>query len=302
MMEKPKGGAGGQAGAKSAPVPSKVAPSTTTSNSMRHIQHAPSPLDLPDDSVTSHKTRLTCIVLGHVDHGKSTLTGRLLYSLKYVDERTLKKYEKECGEVGKASFQFAWVCDTSEGERERGVTMEVGTKHCETVAHKLTVLDAPGHKDFVPQVIAGLSNADVAILVVSAKTFTDSDSGEFERGFIRNGQTTEHCLLGKGLGINQIVVAINKMDQASDTKTGKPFSQAKYDEIVARMTPYLAKKGFNVAKKVKFVPCSGLTGENVAKVSDDCPLKNWYKGPTLLEAIDAFGPTPKVSQGSTHTM
>jgi elongation factor 1 alpha-like protein len=266
-------------------------------STFRHVLYAPSAAhDLPDDSTVSKKTRLTAIILGHVDHGKSTLTGRLLYDMKHVDERTMRKYEKQCQEIGKGTFQFAWVMDTSEAERERGVTMEVGTKHVDTANHRLTLLDAPGHSDFVPQVIAGLSEADVAILVVSAKTFTDSNTGEFERGFIRNGQTTEHVLLGKGLGIHQIVVAVNKMDQANtDDGTDAPFSQSKFNEIVARMTPYLAKKGFNVAKKVKFVPCSGLTGENVASLSKECPLAAWYQGPTLLQAIDEFTPVPKVA-------
>ncbi|GMI34044.1 hypothetical protein TeGR_g9268 [Tetraparma gracilis] len=265
-----------------------------------HVLFGASALDAADDAASSGLSRLSLIVLGHVDHGKSTLAGRLLYARKKVDERTLRKHEQSCAAIGKASFQFAWVMDTAEGERERGVTMEVGTAQVDTERHKLTLLDAPGHQDFVPQVIAGLSCADAAVLVVSAKTLTDSNQGEFERGFIRDGQTTEHVLLGKGLGINQIVVAVNKMDQAMEGERG--FSRARFEEICRTMTPYLAKKGFNVAKKVQFIPVSGLTGENVETVSPGCPLSSWYSGPTLLQAIDALTPTPKDREKSMRAI
>jgi elongation factor 1 alpha-like protein len=232
-----------------------------------------------ETSQANGKTKISMVVIGHVDAGKSTITGHLLYKLGYVSQRQMHKFEKESREAGKASFAYAWVMDADDDERSRGVTMDVGTSFFETASKHVTLLDAPGHRDFIPKMIAGASQADVAVLVVPAAT------GEFEAAFEHSGQTKEHTLLVRSLGVTQLVVAVNKMDA-----TG--WSQARFDAIVASLTPFLHKSGFR-PKNLWFVPVSGMTGANLHVKLDpkDCP---WYNnGPTLLEAIDKFSPPPR---------
>ena len=236
--------------------------------------------------IQSQKSRLSMVVLGHVDAGKSTLMGMVLLKLGLVQKRTVQKYQKQAAEVGKASFHLAWVMDEDESERERGVTMDVATKFFSTPSHDFTLLDAPGHAAFVPNMITGAASAQVGILVVAATR------GEFEAGFMLSklgcvgGQTREHVVLARGLGVSQLIVAVNKLDVVD-------WSQERFDEIKGMLEPFLVENGFH-QKRIRFVPTSGLTGINVKdKPSSNVKLSEWYKGPTLLEAIDSFAPAQR---------
>jgi elongation factor 1 alpha-like protein len=205
------------------------------------------------------------VVLGHVDAGKSTLMGQLLVQVGQVSKRDAQKQQN-----------LSWLLDENESERQRGVTMELATKSFALPRHDLVILDAPGHADFIPIMITGAAQADVAILVVAAVR------GEFEAGFdLGKGQTREHVLLARGLGVSQVIVAINKLDVEG-------WSQERYREIKLILKEYLLQQQF-APKRIRFVPLSGLTGENV-KDKRDPQLLAWYKGPTLLEAIDGFQP------------
>ncbi|XP_064624404.1 uncharacterized protein LOC135485936 isoform X2 [Lineus longissimus] len=219
------------------------------------------------------KDLINLVVIGHVDAGKSTLMGHVLYQLGFVGKRAMHKYEQESKKMGKASFAYAWVLDETEEERTRGVTMDVAQTRFQTDTKMVTLLDAPGHKDFIPNMITGAAQADVAILVVNAT------KGEFETGFEMGGQTREHALLVRSLGVSQIAVAINKMDTVG-------WDQGRYNEIVKKLGQFLKQAGFKEAD-LSFVPCSGLNGENLTECKDPV-LKSWYSGPTLIQQIDKF--------------
>ncbi|CAH3021010.1 unnamed protein product [Porites evermanni] len=222
------------------------------------------------------KTLLNLVVIGHVDAGKSTLMGHLLYRLGDVSKKAMHKYETESKKAGKASFAYAWVLDETGEERERGITMDVGLTRFETETKLITLMDAPGHKDFIPNMITGASQADVAILVVGSST------GEFESGFEAGGQTREHALLVRSLGVTQLIVAVNKLDNVG-------WSEARYNHVVGKLKHFLKQAGFKDSDVV-YVPCSGLTGENLTKCCNETLLRNWYNGPTLLDRIDNFKP------------
>jgi len=224
------------------------------------------------------KPHLNLIIIGHVDHGKSTTTGHLLYLAGAVDERTIKQYEEEARKLGKETFKFAWILDNLKEERERGLTIDLRFLKFETKKYYFTIIDAPGHRDFVKNMITGASQADGAILVVSAKR------GEFEAGIGPGGQTREHAFLAFTLGVNQLVVAVNKMDDPSVN-----WSEERFNEVKNEVARLLRMVGYKV-EKVPFVPVSGWTGDNLVKPSDKMP---WYKGPTLLEALDVFEVPPK---------
>ncbi|KAI1626008.1 elongation factor EF-1 alpha subunit [Exophiala viscosa] len=224
------------------------------------------------------KNAANFVVIGHVDAGKSTLMGRLLFDLKAVDDRTMEKYRKEAERIGKGSFAFAWVLDQGTEERARGVTIDIATNNFETEKTSLTILDAPGHRDFVPNMIAGASQADFAVLVIDAST------GNFESGL--KGQTKEHALLVRSIGVQRLIVAVNKMDVAD-------WSQARFDEIRQQMAGFLSSAGFR-PKNIAFVPCSGLQGGNILTRASD-PKASWYSGPTLVEELD-------LSEPSTHAL
>jgi len=224
------------------------------------------------------KPHLNLVVVGHVDHGKSTTVGHLFYLTGTIDDRTAKIYEEEAKKLGKETFKFAWVLDKLKEERERGLTIDVAYLKFETPKYFFTIIDAPGHRDFVKNMVTGASQADAAILFVSAKR------GEFEAGIGPGGQTREHAFLAYTLGVNQMVVAINKMDDAS-----VGWKQERYEEIKNEISRMLKMVGYNV-EKVPFVPTSGWTGDNLLKRSDKMP---WYKGPPLYEALDAFEVPPK---------
>ncbi|MHA1839002.1 MAG: translation elongation factor EF-1 subunit alpha [Candidatus Ranarchaeia archaeon] len=224
------------------------------------------------------KPHLNLIVIGHVDHGKSTTVGHTLYLAGAVSDRKIQQLEKEAGEKKDKSFMFAYVFDRLKEERERGLTIDLAFQKFETQKYYFTIIDAPGHRDFVKNMITGTSQADAAILLVSAR------KGEFEAGIGPGGQTSEHAYLAKTLGVDQLVVAINKMDV-----TTPPWSQERFEEVKNEMEGFLKKVGYK-PDAIRFVPVSGLTGANLKESSPDMP---WYKGPTLLQAIDEFKVPPK---------
>ena len=223
------------------------------------------------------KDRLNLVVIGHVDSGKSTSTGHLIYKCGGIDARTIEKFEKEALEMGKSSFKYAWVLDKLKAERERGITIDIALWKFESTKRIFTIIDAPGHRDFIKNMITGTSQADAAVLMIA------SGRGEFEAGFSTDGQTREHALLAQTMGVKEMVVAINKMDDPSTL-----YSQARYEEIKAELSSYLKKVGYNPAK-IEFIPISGWVGDNMIERSENMP---WYKWPILLDALDNI-PTPK---------
>ncbi|KAJ7638536.1 P-loop containing nucleoside triphosphate hydrolase protein [Roridomyces roridus] len=224
------------------------------------------------------KRGLSLVVIGHVDAGKSTLMGRLLYELGRMDDRTRAANERNSSKVGKSSFSWAWGLDGTTEERERGITMDIALQSFHTKKQQITVLDAPGHKEFIPNMISGASQADCALLVVDAST------GEFEAGFDRGGQTREHLILARSLGVAQLIVAVNKLDQVQ-------WEKDRYDDICTLLRPFIVQSGFHPSK-TKFVPVGALSGVNLAKCEGDeaQQLLTWYKGPTLVDLLDELEP------------
>uniref|UniRef100_A0A6U4E4V9 Tr-type G domain-containing protein n=1 Tax=Phaeomonas parva TaxID=124430 RepID=A0A6U4E4V9_9STRA len=245
----------------------------------------------PEDERAAEEAPLSMVVIGHVDAGKSTLMGRLLLHCGEISSRFVDKLKRDATAHGKSSFHLAWAMDEGDTEREHGVTMDVAQKIVRLPSgRQLTLLDAPGHADFVPRMIAGAAQADVALLVVPAST------GEFEAAFGEGGQTREHALLARGMGVAQILVAVNKLDLAEPA-----WSRQRFDEIRAQVQPYLLSCGFK-ALKIRFVPVSGLTGANVGGPASRAteegeasagPLRAWYDGPTLIDCLDAFTIPPR---------
>jgi len=217
------------------------------------------------------KQHINLVVIGHVDAGKSTTTGHLIYKCGGIDKRTIEKFEKEAAELGKSSFKYAWVLDNLKAERERGITIDIALWKFESPKYYFTVIDAPGHRDFIKNMITGTSQADVAVLCI------DSSQGGFEAGISKDGQTREHALLAFTLGVKQMIVACNKMDD----NTVK-YAQSRYEEIKGEVAGYLKKVGYK-PMKIPFVPISGWAGDNMIDKSTNMP---WYKGPFLLEALD----------------
>ncbi|MDW8083956.1 MAG: translation elongation factor EF-1 subunit alpha [Candidatus Caldarchaeum sp.] len=226
----------------------------------------------------SAKPHLNLVVIGHVDHGKSTTMGHFLYKLGAIDDRTLKTYEEEAKKMGKESFKYAWVLDRIKEERERGLTIDLAFQKFETKKYYFTLIDAPGHRDFVKNMITGASQADAAVLVVSAK------KGEAEVGIAPGGQTREHAYLSFVLGIRQLVVLINKMDDTSVN-----WAKERFDEVKQMAGDLLKTIGYNIAK-INFIPVSGWLGDNLTERSKNMA---WYTGPTLLEALDQLEEPPK---------
>jgi elongation factor 1-alpha len=225
------------------------------------------------------KPHLNLIVTGHVDHGKSTSMGHFLFDLGAVDDRTIQEYAKESEKTGAGdSFKYAWVLDQLKDERERGVTIDLAFQKFETQKYFYTLIDAPGHRDFIKNMITGASEADAAVLIVSAK------KGEEDVALGPGGQAREHAFLLKTLGVNQLVVGINKMDD----QTVK-YSEARFNEAKEDVSNLLKTVGYNMAK-IRVIPISGWTGENLAKPSTNMP---WYKGPILIQALDEFTEPPK---------
>jgi len=221
------------------------------------------------------KTHVSLVVIGHVDSGKSTSTGHLIYKCGGIEKRTIEKFEKEAREMGKESFKYAWVLDKLKAERERGITIDIALWKFESEKGVFTIIDAPGHRDFIKNMITGTSQADVAILMIA------SPPGEFESGWSKEGQTREHALLAFTMGVKQMIVCCNKMDAK-----GADFGEARFNEIKAEVAGYLKQVGYKI-ETVPFIPISGWTGDNLFEKSDKMP---WYKGQFLLEALDAIKP------------
>lgn len=219
------------------------------------------------------KPHINLVIIGHVDHGKSTMVGHFLYLVGAVDDRILKKYEEEAKAMGRESWKYAWVLDKLAEERKRGLTIDLGYFKFETPKYMFTIIDAPGHRDFIKNMITGTSQADAAILVVSAKR------NEFEAGYALGGQTREHAILAKTLGIDQLIVCINKMDAVN-------YSEDAYKEIRDELARFLGGIGYK-PDKIPFIPTSGMYGDNLKEKSKNMP---WYTGPTLYEALDSLEP------------
>jgi elongation factor 1-alpha len=234
----------------------------------------------------AEKVHINIVVIGHVDSGKSTTTGHLIYKCGGIDKRTIEKFEKEAQEMGKGSFKYAWVLDKLKAERERGITIDIALWKFETSKYYITIIDAPGHRDFIKNMITGTSQADCAVLIVAAGV------GEFEAGISKNGQTREHALLAFTLGVKQLIVGVNKMDS-----TEPPYSEARFKEIQKEVQTYIKKIGYN-PDVVPFVPISGWHGDNMLEPSDKMA---WFKagggwsvtkgdkkctGCTIMDALD----------------
>jgi elongation factor 1-alpha len=220
----------------------------------------------------SKKPHMNLVVVGHVDNGKSTIVGHLLVDMGVIDQRTIDAFAKESEATGKGdTFKYAWVLDSIKDERERGITIDLAFQKFETSKYFYTLIDAPGHRDFIKNMITGASEADVAILVVSTK------SGETEAATDPGGQAREHAFLSRTLGVGQLTVALNKMDDSN-------YSEARYKEVKETVEKMLKLVGYNTAK-INFIPVSGWKGDNLVKKSENMP---WYKGPTLSEALDMF--------------
>ncbi|GAA6016127.1 hypothetical protein JCM11491_000676 [Sporobolomyces phaffii] len=231
-------------------------------------------VDLYGDDTSNIKPHMNIVFIGHVDAGKSTMGGNILYLCGMVDKRTLEKYEKEAKEAGRESWYLSWALDSTSQEREKGKTVEVGRAYFETDTRRYTILDAPGHKTYVPQMISGAAQADAAVLVISAR------KGEFETGFEKGGQTREHAMLVKTAGVNKLIVVINKMDDPTVN-----WDKARYDEIVGKLSPFLKGSGYNMKTDVAFIPISGFTGANL-KVDVDRSVAPWVEGESLLNYLD----------------
>jgi elongation factor 1-alpha len=210
------------------------------------------------------KEHMNLVVVGHVDHGKSTTVGRLLFDSGNVDEQTMRKLTEKAAELGKKGFEFAFVMDNLKEERERGVTIDLAHKKFETPKYYFTIIDAPGHKDFIKNMITGAAQADCGIVVVAANDGVMA-------------QTKEHIFLSKTLGVAQIIIAVNKMDMMK-------YDQAKFDDVVKQVSELLKSVGYK-PEEIKFIPIASLVGDNVAKKSENMA---WYTGPTLLESLDTF--------------
>ncbi|SNQ59242.1 translation elongation factor EF-1 subunit alpha [Candidatus Methanoperedens nitratireducens] len=210
----------------------------------------------------AEKPHLNLAVIGHIDHGKSTLVGRLLFETGAVPPHIIEKYKEEAKAKGKESFVFAWVMDSLKEERDRGITIDVAHQRFDTAKFYFTIVDCPGHRDFVKNMITGASQADAAILVCAAKEGVQS-------------QTREHVFLARTLGITQLIIALNKMDEVN-------YDKARYDQVKADLSTLLKMVGYK-PDEINFIPTSAFQGDNLAKPSDKT---KWYTGPTLLASLD----------------
>ncbi|MEE9115592.1 MAG: GTP-binding protein, partial [Thermoplasmata archaeon] len=214
----------------------------------------------------AEKPHLNLVFIGHVDHGKSTLVGRLLLDTGHIEQHVIDKFRKEAEEKGKATFEFAWAMDRLKEERERGLTIDVAHRRFDTDKYYFTIIDAPGHRDFVKNMITGTSQADAAVLLVEAP------SGVM-------AQTKEHVWLSKTLGVEQMIIAINKMDA-----TTPPWDEKRYKKVVEQISGLLKTVGYKTDEML-FIPVSAFTGDNAVKSSENMP---WWKGQTMLGALDTI--------------
>lgn len=236
-------------------------------------------LETSEDTEQDDREHLNVVFIGHVDAGKSTLGGQILFLTGNVDERTIQKYEKEAKDKNRDSWYMAYIMDTNDEEREKGKTVEVGRAHFSTERRRYTILDAPGHKNYVPNMISGAAQADIGVMVIAAR------KGEFETGFERGGQTREHAQLAKTLGVAKLIVVVNKMDDPSIILANGQWSEPRFREIETRLGPFLKSCGYNPKKDITFVPISALNGHNVKNPVDNeiCP---WWKEGSLFNIMD----------------
>ena len=232
------------------------------------------------------RPHLNLVFIGHVDAGKSTTCGNIMYLSGLVDDRTIEKYQKEAKLKNRDSWFLAYLMDTGEEERNKGITIEVGRTAFETRNRRYTILDAPGHKNYVVNMIAGATQADVGVLLISAR------KGEFETGFERGGQTREHALLAKTLGISRLVVAVNKMDDPT-----VEWREDRFRDICEKLKPFLRSCGYRTTSEddVIFIPISGLQGDNLKNACTD-PRAAWVSAtglPTLFDTLDATKLPPR---------
>ncbi|KAK4158364.1 P-loop containing nucleoside triphosphate hydrolase protein [Chaetomidium leptoderma] len=234
--------------------------------------------DVDDETLNEiyGKEHVNIIFIGHVDAGKSTLGGSILYVTGMVDQRTLDKYKREAKDMGRETWYLSWALDLTNEERSKGKTVEVGRGFFETEKRRYSILDAPGHKTYVPHMIGGASQADVGILVISAR------KGEYETGFEKGGQTREHAMLAKTQGVNKLVVVINKMDDPTVN-----WSKERYVECTSKLQQFLKGTGYNLKTDVFFMPIAAqmTLGIKDRVPKDVCP---WYDGPSLLEYLDGM--------------
>ncbi|MBT3835685.1 translation elongation factor EF-1 subunit alpha [Candidatus Woesearchaeota archaeon] len=216
--------------------------------------------------MAKEKEHINLVFIGHVDHGKSTTVGRLLFDAGTIDEQTMRKLKEKAAMLGKSGFEFAFVMDGLKEEQERGVTIDLAHKKFDTEKHSFTIIDAPGHRDFIKNMITGASQADCAVLVVAANDGV-------------NAQTKEHLKLSKIFGVGQLVVAVNKMDIS-----GVDWSEERYKAVVEEVKKEAATAGWK-ADLIRFLPLASLPGDNIAKKTEKMP---WWTGDNLLEAINKF--------------
>jgi len=214
--------------------------------------------------MASDKPHMNLAVIGHIDHGKSTTVGRMMFETGAVPAHIIEGYRKEAESKGKATFEFAWVMDNLKEERERGITIDIAHKRFDTPKFYFTVVDCPGHRDFVKNMITGASQADAAVLVVAAP------DGPME-------QTKEHVFLARTLGITQIIIAVNKMDAVK-------FDEKRFNEVKTEMSNLIKMVGYK-PEETQFIPISSIQGVNIKANSPETP---WYKGPALIPALDTF--------------
>jgi elongation factor 1-alpha len=230
--------------------------------------------------MSSSKPHLNLVIIGHVDHGKSTCMGHLLLLKGAISDRAIREHESEAKRIGVRAdeVKYAWVLDKLKEERERGITIDLAFWKFETSKYFFTVIDAPGHRDFVKNMITGTSQADAALLIVSAK------KGGYEAGTGPGGQTREHIFLAYTLGVSQVLVGITKMDDPT-----VKWSQERFEEVRDGVADLLKITGYN-PDKISFIPISGITGDNLVKPSKNMP---WYKGLTIEQAVNNFTVKPK---------
>ena len=222
--------------------------------------------------MAKEKVHINLVFIGHVDSGKSTSIGRLLYDSGNVDEQAMRKLKEKAEELGKGGFEFAFVMDNLKEERERGVTIDLAHKKFETPKYYFTIIDAPGHKDFIKNMITGASQADAGVLVVDAVNGVQA-------------QTKEHVFLAKTLGVGQLIIAINKMDMAK-------YDEAKFSKVKEEVSVLLKTVGYKI-DQIPFLALASLVGDNIVKKSDKMP---WYKGATLIETLDTLKEPEKPTQ------
>ncbi|KAI9666126.1 MAG: translation termination factor GTPase eRF3 [Bathelium mastoideum] len=256
--------------------PSRGEPKGPTKKADAVIQEQTADVDEGTLQEMYGKEHVNVIFLGHVDAGKSTLGGSILYATGMVDERTMEKYKKEAKDAGRETWYLSWALDLTKEERAKGKTVEVGRGFFETDKRRYTILDAPGHKTFVPNMIGGASQADVGVLVISAR------KGEYETGFEKGGQTREHAVLAKTQGVNKLVVVVNKMDDPT-----VEWSEDRYKECTTKLTVFLKGVGYNPKTDITPMPISAQT---TVGIKDRVPtsLAPWYNGPSLLEFLDSM--------------